>query len=260
MDNLPRRASEYRQWWSENTEAPYGHCWCGCLRKTKVAPKTVTSRLRFKGEPFRFVRGHNGLIAKYGKSCVTPLTIAEYRKWWARVTQAPYGFCHCLCGGRTEPAPVTAKTRSHLKGQPKPYITYHHARRKGLGYIEESRGYTTPCWIWQGAFVGDYGNSSGTLAHRRVYEDTCGPVPPGLELDHLCEVKACVRPDHLEPVTHAENMHRSVRSKLTVAQVRHMRRLARDTTLTRAELGRRFEVHASTVSAIVNGRTWRDVI
>lgn len=36
-----------------------------------------------------------------------------------------------------------------------------------------------------------------------------GPLPPGLELDHLCRNKSCVRPDHLEAVTHRENMRRA---------------------------------------------------
>jgi hypothetical protein len=53
-----------------------------------------------------------------------------------------------------------------------------------------------------------YGKYSGRQAHRVVYETLAGPVPDGLELDHLCRQKACVNPQHLEPVTHRENMRR----------------------------------------------------
>lgn len=60
------------------------------------------------------------------------------------------------------------------------------------------------CWEWTGKAASGYG------AHRRVYEWLRGPVPEGLELDHLCRNKLCVRPDHLEPVTRAENMRRRV--------------------------------------------------
>lgn len=45
-------------------------------------------------------------------------------------------------------------------------------------------------------------------AHRYSWEEANGPVPEGLELDHLCRTPACVRPDHLEPVTHLENQRR----------------------------------------------------
>ena len=46
--------------------------------------------------------------------------------------------------------------------------------------------------------------------HRLVYVTAIGPVPDGLELDHLCRNRACANPDHLEVVTHDENMRRSV--------------------------------------------------
>jgi hypothetical protein len=46
------------------------------------------------------------------------------------------------------------------------------------------------------------------MAHRVAYEQFVGTVPDGLELDHLCENKACVNPGHLEPVTRSENVRR----------------------------------------------------
>lgn len=72
------------------------------------------------------------------------------------------------------------------------------------------------CWLWTGATSNGYGKAGaggragGTRrAHRIVYESIHGPVPVGLDLDHLCRVRNCVNPAHLEPVTRQENLRRS---------------------------------------------------
>ena len=68
------------------------------------------------------------------------------------------------------------------------------------------------CLIWTGAKAKGYGmfgrGRKGTgwiAAHRFTWELLRGPIPKGLELDHLCRNHACVNPDHLEVVTHQEN-------------------------------------------------------
>lgn len=72
------------------------------------------------------------------------------------------------------------------------------------------------CWLWQGAKTEGYGRvqlRKGTpigLTHRAAYELFVGPVPAGLHLDHLCRQRACLRPDHLEPVTTRVNTLRGV--------------------------------------------------
>lgn len=78
------------------------------------------------------------------------------------------------------------------------------------GPVPDSRPELGPCWLWVGTVnAGGYGQVSFTsqcrLAHRVVYERTVGPIPDGLQLDHLCRVRRCVNPDHLEPVTNREN-------------------------------------------------------
>lgn len=71
----------------------------------------------------------------------------------------------------------------------------------------------TGCWIWTGPLdTYGYGQARMTgrtpIAHRVVYTDVVGAIPEGLELDHLCRVRACVNPAHLEPVTHRVNVLR----------------------------------------------------
>ena len=80
----------------------------------------------------------------------------------------------------------------------------------------------TGCWLWQGRITPKGYGSYGKLgAHRLVFEMLRGPVPAGLELDHLCRVRHCVNPDHLEPVTQRANALRGVGACAENAQVTH---------------------------------------
>lgn len=74
----------------------------------------------------------------------------------------------------------------------------------------------TGCWIWTGArsptgygrIRGGDGSSGAWLVHRLAYTLLVGPIPDDLTIDHLCRVRACCNPDHLEPVPHRENVLR----------------------------------------------------
>lgn len=80
-----------------------------------------------------------------------------------------------------------------------------------------SVGSPDECWEWT---AGTYSNGYGlffvehspkrrnAMAHRVAYELSVGPIPDGLVIDHLCRNRACVNPDHLEPVTHRVNLLR----------------------------------------------------
>lgn len=76
---------------------------------------------------------------------------------------------------------------------------------------------TGPCWLWVGEQrpnpVSGYVQLSWQCLpeptlHRAVWRLLVGEIPAGLKLDHLCKVLTCANPDHLEPVTDAENKRR----------------------------------------------------
>lgn len=74
----------------------------------------------------------------------------------------------------------------------------------------------TDCWIWlqcrNRAGYGEVNLSNyshvSKLVHVIMYTETFGPVPDGMELDHLCRTRECCNPAHLEPVTHLTNIER----------------------------------------------------
>jgi hypothetical protein len=70
------------------------------------------------------------------------------------------------------------------------------------------------CWLWTGLLTADgYAVMASDLptasAHRWSYRHHVAPIPDGLELDHLCRVRRCVNPWHLDPVPHAVNVKRA---------------------------------------------------
>lgn len=89
----------------------------------------------------------------------------------------------------------------------------------------------TGCWVWLASrTTAGYGNiligsskdgsRSMEYAHRLSYEFHIGPILPGFQIDHLCRVRCCINPAHLELVTHAENVKRGDAGKATGAKQR----------------------------------------
>ena len=75
------------------------------------------------------------------------------------------------------------------------------------------------CWEWTGATHKGYGkimliHGVFAAAHRLAYEFLVGPIPPKMQLDHLCRNRGCVNPAHLDPVTNQENARRGLRGSL----------------------------------------------
>lgn len=79
------------------------------------------------------------------------------------------------------------------------------------------------CWYWTGSKAdGGYGvicvNGVQRLVHRVAYELVKGPIPKGMEIDHLCRNRICCHPSHLEVVTRAENIKRANEARTTCSR------------------------------------------
>ena len=101
-------------------------------------------------------------------------------------------------------------------------------RRSTTGFIVQENG----CWDWVGPTLNGYGimgslvprQNRNIRAHRHYYECEYGPIPKGLQIDHLCRNRKCVRPDHLEAVTSRENTLRGVSLAAVRARKTHCQR------------------------------------
>jgi hypothetical protein len=236
---------------------PPGYCQCGCGRLTGLARENNVAKGWKKGEPLRYIVGHGFTKARLTDSEER----ARHRQLWEDAG-IPYGLCLCGCGEMTTIATARRIDRGRIPGEPHRFVHAHGARRREI-YHEENRGYDTPCWIYEGPSTrGGYGRlcdggGKSRGAHVVMWERTNGPVPRGLHLDHLCTVRACIRPDHLEPVTPAENTRRSRIAKLThtaVAEIRAQLRRGDDIGALAAEFG----VSRRTINDIKAGRSWQE--
>lgn len=117
----------------------------------------------------------------------------------------------CACG-------CDQLTKVTIGKSSKRYVHGHNVSARRItdaDYVVTDCGFTTPCWVWAHPIYKPHGYGKVTIrgrkqnAHRAFWLQERGAVPEGRELDHLCHNKACINPEHLEPVTHAENMRRS---------------------------------------------------
>jgi len=73
-------------------------------------------------------------------------------------------------------------------------------------------------WIWTAnTLPNGYGQMDKKYAHRLSYEFYVGEIPEGLVIDHLCRVRNCVNPAHLQPVTQKINHHRGNATQAVIA-------------------------------------------
>ncbi len=246
-------------------DIPSGYCQCGCGRRTPIVASTDKQRGRIRGEPSRFLPGHNK------------------QKPILHDDPNPSGYCKCGCGQKTRIAERTRRLLGWVKGKHLPYIVGHSGfggRPKPL--IErfwehvEKRG-PDECWLWIGR-KNSYGYGSlaergrNILAHRFSYEIHKGKIPAKMAVCHACDVRNCVNPNHLWLGTSQENnADRTAKgrtisgrtlgeghgmSKLTADQVREIRLLLQRGDSATA-IAKQFGVSPGNIWNIKTGKTWR---
>jgi hypothetical protein len=247
-------------------DIPYGYCHCGCGEKTKIANKTSAHHGKVKGEPMRYINGHNA------------------RKHFP--TPEPK-FCECGCGELTPIAKGHDAARGAVRGQHQRFIAGHAARLRPVRPIAERfwekvdvRG-PDDCWEWKAAhgqhgrgtfMVGSkrHGTQRQVPAHRFAYELEYGPIPNGMEACHKCDNPPCCNPRHIFAGTHKENMEdmaakgrssqgeRDSQAKLTTDKVLEIRRLCAS-GMPQEKVGKLYGVTQGAVWLIVTRRRWKHV-
>ena len=177
----------------------------------------------------------------------------------------PYGTCHCGCGRETSICKRAFPLDGLRKGDPRRFIPGHQFRKVDTPeYHEEDCGYKMPCWIWDRRYskwgYGQKREVDGcptTNAHIVYWERKNGPVPDGHELHHMCEVRACVNPDHVTPLT--RQVHGQItKGKLSpkdVLEIRDLRRWG----MGQQAVADFYAVSRPTISMAERGITWSNV-
>lgn len=152
--------------------------------------------------------------------------------------------CQCGCGGETKLITHTSARRGLVKGEYARFIHGHNGFKDLATRFWSKVEKTDGCWLWRGSTnprsgygmlgVIEDGRKLHKYAHRKSWEMANGSIPPGLFVCHHCDVRNCVRPDHLFLGTHTDNM-RDAASKGRLAMKPELRGRAKWVTPQLAE-------------------------
>lgn len=177
--------------------------------------------------------------------------------------EIPEGECKCGCGQPTPMSDQGETKRGYIRNKPHKYAFSHN---RGIATTE--RFYVpdpqTDCWNWQRhisdgygvAVVTENGKKRNWKAHILYYTLCVGDVPEGLVLDHTCRNTKCVNPEHLEAVSHVDNVRRGKNVKITVEIAKEIRELHAAGKGGYRTIAKLFSISWPQVAKIVKRQSW----
>ena len=119
---------------------------------------------------------------------------------------------------------------------------------------------SSPCIVGIGektrlGYIRLWNGGNRILAHRAEFIKKIGPIPEGLEIDHLCHNRSCINVLHLKLATRKENSRRRVNSKLTIEQVEKIRIMLLN-GMSLKKIADNFNVSKQMIWLIAKGKQW----
>lgn len=170
--------------------------------------------------------------------------------------------CACGCGKLVKVINHTNNAKNYHKGSYHRYLRGHKMAAQKRIAKKWDVNPATGCWQWlcmlnrQGYGNIRLGKNKHVLAHRYVYKLYKGEIPDNKPLDHLCRNRSCVNPDHLEPVTHTENLRRGLSAKLSMEKATEIRRLYTEEGMSKNAIAKLYGVCFTTIYQVLKGNTW----
>jgi hypothetical protein len=141
-----------------------------------------------------------------------------------------------------------------------PRNTFHYNNFGPSYWIVDAKG----CWLWQGIINADgYGiiskNGVSVRAHRENYERYFKiKIPKDKIIDHKCNTRRCVNPEHLELSTTLLNNRRAITTKLDMEKARAIRKEYIFGETRMKDIGLKYGVHMNTIKDILDNKTWKE--
>lgn len=123
----------------------------------------------------------------------------------------------------------------------------------------------TGCWIWtnyiarNGYAYTKRGYKTPKVVHKLVFESLNDRIKDKKEVNHICGIRSCMNPNHLELLTQIENLRIGLQSKINPKLALEIRDMYKNLNITQKDLGLKFNLTQSQISRIINNKRWANV-